>query len=215
MIRRLFTLSQTFACRWVAAVTLVVGALLLWRPTPTEFMELKFYDLKFRYRGPLTPGPEIAIVGIDDASLQAVGRWPWSREDQARLFSRIKEAGPRVLALDIIFAEREESAAVRTLANLRREIARRGKATPELMALLDQEERRVDVDRRLAEVVGQGPPTILGFFLREIGGTAGGLKAEQLLGESYIRASSFTWCVCWKPNLPASPCWGPGRWRST
>ncbi len=191
MIRGLVSLSKTFACRWVAAVILGVAVLLLWRPTPTEFIELKFYDLKFRYRGPLAPGPEIAIVAIDDASLRTVGRWPWSREDIARLLSRLKEAGPRVLALDIIFAEREETAAVRSLSNLRREIARRGRATPEFTALLDQEERRADVDRRLAQVIAQGPPTILGFFFREVGGTAGGLHAEQLLGESYIRASSY------------------------
>lgn len=191
MIRRLASLFKTFAGRWVAAVTLVVAVLVLWRPTYTEFLELKFYDLKFRYRGPLAPGPEIAIVGIDDASLQKVGRWPWSREDIARLLAKVKEANPRVLALDIIFAEREESAAVRTLASLRREISRRGKATPELMALLDQEERRADVDRRLAQVIGQGPPTILGFFFRDVGGKAGGLQAEQLLGESFIRASTY------------------------
>ncbi|MBI4794342.1 MAG: adenylate/guanylate cyclase domain-containing protein [Deltaproteobacteria bacterium] len=191
MIRRLASLFQTFAGRWVAAVTLVVAVLVLWRPAYTEFLELKFYDLKFRYRGSLAPGPEIAIVGIDDVSLQKVGRWPWSREDMARLLSKVKEAGPRVLALDVIFAEREESGAVRTLANLRREISRRGRATPELLALLDQEERRADVDRRLAQVIGQGPPTILGFFFREVGGKAGGLQADQLLGESFIRASTY------------------------
>jgi len=190
-MRRLASLFKTFAGRWVAAVILVVAVLVLWRPAYTEFLELKFYDLKFLHRGPLPPGAEIAIVGIDDASLQKVGRWPWSREHIARLLSKVKEAGPRVLALDIIFAEREETAAVLTLVNLRREIARRGKATPELMALLDQEERRADVDQRLAQVIAQESPTILGFFFKDVGGTAGGLQAEQLLGESYIRASTY------------------------
>ena len=191
MIRRLASLSKTFACRWVAAVTLVMAVLLLWRPAYTEFLELKFYDLKFRYRGPLAPGPEIAIVAIDDASLKAVGRWPWSREDIARLLAKVKEAGPRVLALDIIFAEKEESAARRSLSHLRQEITRQCKPTPEIMALIDQEERRADVDRHLTQVIAQGLPTILGFFFREVGGTAGGLQAKQLLGESYIRASSY------------------------
>jgi adenylate cyclase len=191
MIRWLASLCKSYIFRWVAAVTLVVAVLLLWRPAYTEFLELKFYDLKFRYRGSLAPSPEIAIVTIDDASLKTVGRWPWSREDIARLLAKIKEAGPRVLALDIIFAEREESAALRLLGNLRREIARRGSPTPELTTLLDQEEHRADVDRGLAQVIAQGPPTILGFFFREVGGTAGGLKPERLLGGSYIRASSY------------------------
>lgn len=191
MMRRLVALSKTFTCRWVAAATLAVAVLSLWRPAYTEFLELKFYDLKFRFRGPQRPGPEIAIVAVDDASVQAVGRWPWSRKDISRLLAKVKEAGPRVLALDIIFAEREENSAMRTLASLRREIARRGKATPELTALLDQEDRRADVDRHLAQAVGQGPPTILGFYFREVGGTAAGLQAQQLLGESYIKASSY------------------------
>jgi adenylate cyclase len=191
MIRWLASLSKSYIFRWVAAVTLVVAVLLLLRPAYTEFLELKFYDLKFRYRGPLAPSPEIAIVAIDDASLKAVGRWPWSREDIARLLAKIKEAGPRVLALDIIFAEKEESAAMRLLGNLRQEIARRCSPTPELTNLLNEEERRADVDQRLTQVIAQGPPTILGFFFREVGGSAGGLQAQQLLGESFIQASSY------------------------
>ena len=35
-----------------------------------------------------------------------MGRWPWSREDIARLLSRVKQAGPRAIGLDIIFAEK-------------------------------------------------------------------------------------------------------------
>ena len=191
MFRRLASLLETAAARWVAVVTLVVAVLLIWRPRLTEFLELKFYDLKFLYRGPVAPGPDIAIVAIDDASLKKVGRWPWSREDMAKLLSKVKEAGPRVLALDVIFAEREESTALRSLANLRREIARCGQATPRLSSLLDKEERRANMDRRLAQVIGQGTPTILGFFFREVKGKPGGLQSEQLLGESFIRASSY------------------------
>ena len=191
MIRRLASIFKTFTARWVVAVTLAVAVLVLWRPFYTEFLELKFYDLKFRFRGPQKPGPEIAIVGIDDASLEKVGRWPWSREDISRLFSRIKEMSPRVLALDIIFAEKEESAVVRSLAKLRREITRQCQPGPELLALIDAEERRADVDRRLAQVIAQEPPTILGFFFREVTGTPGGLQAEQLMGESFIQASSY------------------------
>lgn len=191
MIRGLASFFQTFSGRWVSAVTLAVGLLVLWRPAFTEFFELNFYDLKFHLRGPLTPCPDIAIVAIDDDSLHQVGRWPWSREDIARLISKVKDMGPKVVALDIIFAEREESAAVRSLANLRDEIARHGKATPELLALIEQEERRVDVDRRLAQVIGQGPPTILGFFFRDVGGASGKLDPAQFMGESYIQASTY------------------------
>ncbi len=191
MVSRLASLFKSPTARWVAGITLLLSIFLVWRPPFTEFLELKLYDLKFRYRG-ARPGPsEIAIVAIDDESLKAVGRWPWSREDIARLFSRLKELGPRVIVLDIIFAEKQETAAVRTLATLRQEMARRGITSPALLAILEAEQQRVDVDRHLAQVIGQGTPTILGFFFREVGGTARGLHPEQLLGPSYMRACTY------------------------
>ena len=108
------------------------------------------------------------IVAIDDDSLKAVGRWPWSREDMARLLTRLKEAGPRVIALDIIFAEKEETVAYQAIRNLCDEIARRG-SSPEVLKLLEAEKSRTDVDRLLAKVLSQGSPTILGFYFRGVG----------------------------------------------
>ena len=191
MMRRLATFFKSATVRWVIGVTLLVGIFVVWRPPFTEFLELKLYDLKFRYRGKRPAPTDIAILAIDDASLKMVGRWPWSREDVARLFSRLKELGPKVIALDIIFAEKQETGAVRTLTKLRQEVTRRGVASPQLLALLAAEEQRADVDRQLAQVIGQGTPTILGFFFREVGGTIKGLKPEQLLGSSYIKGSTY------------------------
>jgi adenylate cyclase len=191
MISRLAFIWRSSTVRWVVGITLVMAAALIWRPLFTEFLELKFYDLKFRYRGPVAPPKEVVILAIDDDSLKTVGRWPWSREDISRLIATLKATGPRVIALDIIFAEKEETAAVRTLNNLRQEITQRGKASPEILALLAQEEQKADVDRRLVQVIGQGTPTILGFFFRGVGGTAGGLQPERLLGPSVIRASTY------------------------
>jgi adenylate cyclase len=191
MIRRLAALVRSPIALWVTGVTLLVMFLLVYRPTLTEFMELKLYDLKFRYRGSRPPSPEVVILAIDDDSLKKMGRWPWSREDQARLLKALKAAGPRVILLDIIFAEKEEGGAFKAVNNLRRELARKGLASPEILALLEQERRRADADRRLAEVIKEGPPTILGFFFRGVGPTAGGVQAERLMGANFVRASTY------------------------
>ena len=191
MVSRLASLFKSPTARWVMGITLLMSMLVVWRPPFTEFLELKLFDLKFRFRGTRPAPTEIAIVAIDDDSLKMVGRWPWSREDIARLFARLKELGPKVIALDIIFAEKQETGAVRTIGKLRQEFSRRGVATPHLLNLLAEEERRADVDRQLAQVIGQGTPTILGFFFRNVGGMARGLKPEQLLGPSYIKASTY------------------------
>jgi adenylate cyclase len=175
----------------VAGVTLGVILLVLLRLPVTEFIELKLYDLKFLYRGVKPPAPEIVLVAVDDASVKQVGRWPWSREVMARLISRIKESQARVVGLDIIFAERQETAAMAALQNLRRGLVRENAAFPPVLSLLAQEEKRADVDRQLAQVIGQGTPTILGFFFVGVTGTALTPRIGQTLGPKAIRASTY------------------------
>ena len=189
--------SGTF--QLVAGVTLAVMLLLLFRPLFSEILELKLYDLKFRVRGVRPPGPEVVIVAIDDASLKTLGRWPWSREIMARLIARIKAGAPKVIALDIIFAEKEESAAMRTIRNLRQGLSRGG-ATPGVLKLLAEEENRVNVDRQLARVIAQEPPTLLGFYFNKIGGKTA-LKPEQFMGASAPAASTYN-LVRWVDTQP-------------
>jgi len=55
-----------------------------------EFMELKTYDLRFISRGPLKPRGEIALIVIDEKSLDELGRWPWPRSLLAELIDKLK-----------------------------------------------------------------------------------------------------------------------------
>jgi len=190
MIRRLAAFVKSPIARWIVGVTVLMCTLLIWRPTFCEFFELKLYDLKFRFRGTLPASQQVVIVAIDDESLKTVGRWPWSREDMARMLTRLKQAGPRVIALDIIFAEKEQTVSYHALQNLSEALARRG-VSPEILKLLEVEKNRADVDRQLAKVLGQGSPVILGFFFRSLGGKAGGVEAEKLMGASFLQASTY------------------------
>ncbi len=190
MIRRLVAFIKSPIVTWIIGVTLVMCALVIWRPTFCEFLELKLYDLKFRFRGTLPAGGQVAILAIDDNSLKGVGRWPWSREDMARLLTKLKEAGPRVIALDIIFAEKQETSALQAITALRNEAIKQG-CSPDVIKLLESEKRRADVDRVLAQVIHEGAPTILGFFFRSLGGRAGGIDVEKLMGSGFLRGSTY------------------------
>lgn len=56
--------------------------------------------------GSSRPAPQdIVIVGIDDASLAALGRWPWPRAVHARLLDTLTAAQPRAVGLDLMFSE--------------------------------------------------------------------------------------------------------------
>ncbi|MCX7996147.1 MAG: adenylate/guanylate cyclase domain-containing protein [Patescibacteria group bacterium] len=59
--------------------------------------------------------PEIIIVGIDDKSIQQIGRWPWNREYHARLLE-ILGTRPAVIGYDVAFSEPSEASADARLA---------------------------------------------------------------------------------------------------
>lgn len=51
--------------------------------------------------------PDIVIVAIDDASLAAIGRWPWRRALHAELISRISMQQPLAIGMDVLFNEED------------------------------------------------------------------------------------------------------------
>lgn len=62
-------------------------------------------DLMMRVRGPIPPDPRVVVCAVDTASLARFGRWPWRRTRIAELIDRLKAAGARVIALDVVFSE--------------------------------------------------------------------------------------------------------------
>lgn len=67
---------------------------------------------------PSTPTPDarVVIIDIDEASLAAVGRWPWPREVMAGLVSQVRAAGAALVGIDVLFPEAESAAADAALA---------------------------------------------------------------------------------------------------
>lgn len=55
---------------------------------------------------PITPHPDIAIVDLDEASLQALGHWPWPRERLAALSEELLQRQQvAALGVDLVFPE--------------------------------------------------------------------------------------------------------------
>ncbi|SDM22408.1 sensor domain CHASE2-containing protein [Oryzisolibacter propanilivorax] len=48
---------------------------------------------------------DIVLVTIDDASVQAIGRWPWRRALHAHAIDQLHAQGARAIALDVLLAE--------------------------------------------------------------------------------------------------------------
>lgn len=85
------------------AVTAIV--LLLERTGTLSGVEGALLDARFAYAR-LAPAPlddGMALVAIDDSSIQHLGRWPWPRPVQAAGIDEIRRAGAKVVAFDILF----------------------------------------------------------------------------------------------------------------
>jgi adenylate cyclase len=175
----------------VALITVVVVCLALIRPSFTELIELKLYDLKFQYRGPQPAGQNVAIVAIDDDSLKSVGRWPWPREVLTALVKRLNEAQPRIIGLDIIFAEKADSAVADSLDQVIQKLDQQGLGSVQVLRLLQEEKKAAEYDRRLAEAISQGPPAILGFYFKKVGPKVMSPEPPQDLEPTVIQVSSY------------------------
>jgi adenylate cyclase len=70
-----------------------------------ELIDVRAVDYRLLQRGVQTASPEVVIVAVDNPSVEALGRWPWSRAVMARLVERLTTANPAVIGFDIIESE--------------------------------------------------------------------------------------------------------------
>ncbi len=74
-----------------------------------RFMELKSLDLRTLSRGERSPAGNVVIATIDEKSLSELGRWPWPRATIAKLIDTLKKYEVKVVGMDIVFAESENT----------------------------------------------------------------------------------------------------------
>jgi adenylate cyclase len=98
--------------RLVAACLVLAGAvagLHVYRPGLLARIDLAVYDRLLAAAPLRPPSDQVALVEIDERSLARVGRWPWPRDQVARLVDRLRVMGAAAVSLDIIFAEPDGS----------------------------------------------------------------------------------------------------------
>ncbi|HET9553896.1 MAG TPA: adenylate/guanylate cyclase domain-containing protein, partial [Anaeromyxobacteraceae bacterium] len=137
-------------------------------------------------RGPRTPSGQVVVVAVDERSIEAEGRWPWSRATLARLVDALAQGGVAAVGFDVIWSDADEQG--RRLASVAAEVkaARRAAADPAAARALDAIWRRaggddaalppdVDPTVRLADAIERAHDVTVGFMFRA---DAGGGPAE-------------------------------------
>ncbi len=120
-------------------------------------LEKNTYDQEVRlYHAPLSPHPSIAIVAIDDLSLEKEGRWPWDRSKIAQLTTQLDRLGASVVVFDMVFSEPQENPVDIVLKALNN--------PPNIATELNDARERLDADSVFADALKKGK-VVLGFAL--------------------------------------------------
>jgi len=140
---------------------LITAAVMALTPTGVfDRLERIAYDMRLRLTLTHQPHKDIVIADIDEAALQAMGRWPWRRDKMAdftdTLFSHYMIGA---LGFDVVFAEADDSSGKRYLSELARgKLANDG----ELTGMLAKLAPHMDLDRQFGEAL-RDKPTVLGY----------------------------------------------------
>ena len=147
----------------VALLALAV-ALRIADPDPIGRLRLSVFDTYLQLAPrPLDPALPVRIVDIDEASLAAVGQWPWPRTHLARIIDALKHAGARTISLDLILAEPDRLSPA--------EFAKLFKDTPQLAPMIGEASALPSNDQRMADAIATAPVVL---------GIAGGGEGKAL-----------------------------------
>src|SRR3981189_1335914 len=92
--------------RWLLLNVLLLAVVgLLSLSYPVEELSRRTGDMYFRLRGSQGTSPYVAMVLIDDASLERYGRWPWRRSLLAQVVRAASAEHPNAVGLDILLSE--------------------------------------------------------------------------------------------------------------
>ena len=134
------------------ALALIAAALVLRIIDPGIITELRVrsFDLVERVWPRAADSARVAVVDIDEKSLAQYGQWPWPRHLVAELVRRIAQGNPRVLGIDILFAERDRLSPTEIVREL-----------PDLPAALSEALAQLaPSDRELDEAIAMAPTVL-------------------------------------------------------
>ncbi|MDX1454002.1 MAG: serine/threonine-protein kinase [Gammaproteobacteria bacterium] len=82
-------------------------------------METASYDMGMRMSG-AAPSDRIAVIEIDDASIELIGRWPWPRSVHADMIDKLAAGGAKVIGSTVLFSEAQSDPGLQYIDDLAR-----------------------------------------------------------------------------------------------
>jgi len=182
----------------------------------TDAIEMKTFDFRVKLAAPEERNPDIEIVVISDDDLSELGRFPWPRHVLAQGIHNLSLAGARVIALNILFPEPEESAGLKTVISLKKSYETLG-LTQEGPGLsfykqLSQAAIDLDNDAKLCNAMKEAGNVVLPMYFDTLS-SGRDMKIPEFIPKHAFKkvegakdewtAGSLIWVSKAKPLLPA------------
>ncbi|WP_373976410.1 adenylate/guanylate cyclase domain-containing protein [Chitinibacter sp. SCUT-21] len=153
---------------WVAIgiiLLALIGQTQSWLPGLARWT----YDMQVRLTATgHAPSGDVAIIKIDDASLKALGRWPWPRDVQAQLLHTLADYYQvTLIGLDMVMAEPETNALQAAWPQLCQDLG--GAQSGPCAVWQARLQPLLQPERRFTQVVSQLPVVGGMYFLPERG----------------------------------------------
>jgi adenylate cyclase len=103
------TFIKYLTSTWAALFTaILLTVTYVWNPSPIEILRLKTFDYLITSLE-RKQSDEIVLVEFGEKSVQEFGQWPFDRKDIAQTIERLRWAGAGVIALPILFSEKDRA----------------------------------------------------------------------------------------------------------
>ena len=96
--------SRMFKSDWFTALIITLIFLIFTGSDFIASIERNAYDFGVKSSSRI-PSDKIAIIAIDDQSIDNIGRWPWSRDIHAEMHNILAEGGAKIVGQTVFFSE--------------------------------------------------------------------------------------------------------------
>jgi len=195
MLRRHLAAGLSFVC-----IALLLMYSLGFVAIPAlKMLDALTYDARMRRIAPQLADARVVIVDIDEASLAAVGRWPWPRNQLANLVDTLFDHYQiRALGFDMVFAEADHSSGLAALKDLAQGEL---KDNPAFLQSLQKLQTHLDYDAQFAQSLQQRR-IVTGFYFAHDGVSSGALPSALPINDWGALANRLHRGTSYGGNLP-------------
>ena len=156
---------------WALILGLIFAALVYKQAPVLEIVENIAYDsgVRLTYRNP-NATDKIAIIAIDDQSIEKIGRWPWPRNVLANMIEKLTAVKAKVIDLQIFLTEPQTDPGLEYIEKLQQYLnaakfpKKAAKQVNTMRQFLKQAESDLDADGKLARTIPKVKNILMPMF---------------------------------------------------